>query len=75
MAMRRGRVRRGGRSRDGGPSVSPGAGFVEFLTPRTGRELVVELEDARGTKVRILLRDGGAFDLEALGRALRGRRV
>jgi hypothetical protein len=47
---------------------------VELVTPRTGREVVVEIEDARGTKIRIVLRDGSALDLEALGRVLLGRR-
>lgn len=54
MARRR-RQRRGR-----GGARAPRAQFVELVAPRPHRELLVEAGDARGTWMRIVLRDGGA---------------
>lgn len=61
--------KRGGREAGvGRPAIgraNPEA-FVELLRPSAGRELVLELEGADGTRVRLTLRDGGRWRVAGL---------
>lgn len=47
-------------------SAAPSGAFVELLRPVAGRELVLEFEDAHGTRLRLTLRDGGRWRLAGL---------
>ena len=59
MAMRSARTRdREVRIR---PAERAAPSFVELSRPATGRELVLEIEGARGLRVRLTLRDAGRF--------------
>ena len=62
---RRSRQGRAVRERSTG-SEPPSSPFVELLRPAVGRELVLELEDARGTRLRLTLRDGGRWQVPGL---------
>ena len=60
---------------DGGKSSSFGTGFVEWIPQGVERvECVVEMENARGGRMRIELR-GAAADMTALTRAFWGVRA
>jgi hypothetical protein len=62
-----GRSRRGvaGKALAERSAASPGP-FVELLRPAAVRELVLELEDVHGTRLRLTLRDGGRWRLAGL---------
>jgi hypothetical protein len=47
---------------------------VELLRPAAGRELVLEVEDGNGTRLRVTLRDGGRWHLSGLEDPRAGRR-
>lgn len=68
------RTRSAGAGRERGePRFVPARPFVELLRPAAGRELVLELEDARGTRLRLTLRDGGRWRLAGLEEPQPGR--
>ena len=46
--------------------AGPTGAFVELVRPSGGRELVLEVEQADGVRVRLTLRDGGRWRLAGL---------
>ncbi len=63
--MRKRGKREASPGRPAGAKANPEA-FVELLRPSAGRELVLELEGADGTRVRLTLRDAGRWRLAGL---------
>ena len=46
--------------------AGPTGAFVELVRPSAGRELVLEVEQADGVRVRLTLRDGGLWRFAGL---------